>query len=408
MVMKHIITAGLLLLAVTGETTAELRIRNHYSPKNSERSLRKSTRFIVLHTTEGSEAGSLRKVHKNGEAHYLVTQTGKIYRIIHRNRVAYHAGVSMWEGRTNLDNASIGIEVVGYHNGRLTVAQYDALRELIAELQRIYEIPDDHVLTHSMVAYGRPNRWHKRAHRGRKRCGMLFARPSARARLGITYWPAYDPDVRAKRLVVADSYLHAMLYGSAGSGGRRDSAARDPGGEDPMVVTASRSPWDIAGAAYNRSETRYRFPDGTEKAGDSIRNWKRIPAGTRVIIESEMKDSALGVAVIGQDAEDAVSIAGQGYNTSRTIYLMTDGRVRSGSELSEKALQSLPNQTRVLVGYVNGGYITSGRSAFEVCGAKWDSASTIYRLPDGALKQGNMIRARGIPRGTLVFFKPDA
>ena len=147
-----------------------LEITSYYSPRNCERPPRTRTDYIILHTTEGAAKGSLRKVRKNGEAHYFVNTDGHIYRIIRKERVAFHAGRSMWRGRTNIDNSSLGIEVVGYHNKSITNAQYKALRELLQQLQSIYNIPDSRVLSHSMIAYGAPNRWHKRSHRGRKRC----------------------------------------------------------------------------------------------------------------------------------------------------------------------------------------------------------------------------------------------
>ena len=78
----------------------------------------------------------------------------------------------------------------------------------------LYKIPDDRVVCHSHVAYGAPNKWQKKNHRGRKRCGMLFAMPSVRAQLNLARRPAGDADVRAKRLVVGDDYLRRVLYGN--------------------------------------------------------------------------------------------------------------------------------------------------------------------------------------------------
>ena len=101
----------------------------------------------------------------------------------------------------------------GYHDKPLTAAQYQVLGELIGELQSIYKIPDYNVLAHSHVAYGAPNKWQKRAHRGRKRCGMMFALPAVRARLNLKTRPGSDPDVKAGRLVVGDEYLAQVLYG---------------------------------------------------------------------------------------------------------------------------------------------------------------------------------------------------
>jgi len=188
--------------------------KNYRSPKNPDRPERKTTEFIVLHTTEAPARSALRHLSERGEAHYCVTEDGTIHGIVDRHRVAFHSGCSMWDGREEVDNFSVGIECVGYHDKAMPLCQLNAVRELVKELQRIYLIPDERVVTHSMVAYGRANKWQKRNHRGRKRCGMLFAMPSVRAVLGLKRRAAFDPDVRAKRLAVGDDYLNKVLYGN--------------------------------------------------------------------------------------------------------------------------------------------------------------------------------------------------
>lgn len=75
----------------------------------------------------------------------------------------------------------------------------------------MYRLRDERVVTHSMVAYGAPNKWQKKKHRGRKRCGMLFAMPSVRKILELKVRMTSDPDVRAKRLTVGDPYLEKVL-----------------------------------------------------------------------------------------------------------------------------------------------------------------------------------------------------
>ena len=205
-----------------------------YSARNRQRPQRKSTRFISLHTTEGPKTPSLRKLQKNGEAHYLVDTGGKVYRIIDKSRVAFHSGRSMWDGKTNLDTVSVGIEIVGYHNKGLTSAQYRAVKELVAQVQGIYKVPYSRVLTHCAVAYGTPNRWHKKNHRGRKRCGMLLAKSSTRKRLGLGSGPSYDPDVRSRRLTVGDPYLAKVLYGSARE--QATAAARYSGNSAQVIA----------------------------------------------------------------------------------------------------------------------------------------------------------------------------
>ena len=194
---------------------AAIDFSNRYrSPRNPERRLRKSTELIVLHTTEAPARSSLNKLKDRGEAHYCVTEDGTVYRIVDRDRVAFHAGRSMWNGKEDVDDFSIGIECVGYHDQAMGLVQLRAIRDLVALLQKMYNIPDERVVCHSHVAYGVPNRWQKKRHRGRKRCGMLFAMPSVRDQLDLKKRPASDADVRAKRLVVGDDYLRKILYGS--------------------------------------------------------------------------------------------------------------------------------------------------------------------------------------------------
>ena len=145
----------------------------YYSPRNPEREARRETRYIILHTTEATGSSSLITLRDLGEANFCVDTDGRVYRIIDHRRTAYHCGRSMWEGRVNIDDYSIGIEVVGHHNRDITAAQYQALAALLAELKFIYRIPDERVLTHSMVAYGAPNKWIPRNHRGRKRLSLI-------------------------------------------------------------------------------------------------------------------------------------------------------------------------------------------------------------------------------------------
>lgn len=380
---------------------AGLAITDHYSPRNRERPKRKGTTAIILHTTEGPTAGSLKKLHKNGEAHYLVDTKGKVYRIIHRDRVAYHCGRSMWSGKTDMDRYTVGIEVVGYHHKDINSAQYAALKELVSQLQGIYRIPDERVLTHSMVAYGKPNRWHRKSHRGRKRCGMLFATSPVREKLSLARSPAYDPDVKSGRLVVADPYLADVLYGGAGKQGMATAHFTS---EDRHVISRTRSAWDIARDAYKSAATVYVFPDGSEKRGNEIRNWKKIPVGTRVMLQGERRDNVPeGVKVLGEDGPTAWDVAGHEYNAKTTIYFLPDGRVRTGDDLSDAELKSLPKGTRLLVGYVAGGRITAKKSAFDICGSRWNLASTYYGLADGALVDGSSLDERHIPKGASVF-----
>lgn len=326
---------------------AKFRIQTHGSSKNRDRPVRRQTRYIVLHTTEGAERGALLKLARDGEAHYLVGRTGQVYRIVDRRKVAFHAGVSMWNGATNIDKMSLAVEVVGYHHQRPKPAQLRALKELLRQLKHIYNIPDDRVLTHSMVAYGTPNRWHKHRHRGRKRCAMALAHPDVRKAMGLDRRPKKDPDVAAGRLAVADEVLFRTLFPAKGQ-------------NRPVPVTAKPA------ASKNRG---YLTIEGKQVA---------LKKGVR--------------------------------KSKTTIFLFPDGMVRTGAELVDdrafrSRLEAPPKGTRVLVGYAFGGYVKAHRPPSVICGEDWNEPSTFYRFPDGSIHTGDRISANRIPQNTLVFFK---
>jgi hypothetical protein len=380
-----------------------LDISDHYSPLNRERAIRKRTDYLLLHTTEGPTKGSLNKLHRYGECHYLVGSDGHVYRIVNKRRIAFHAGRSMWRGQTNLDSCSVAIEVAGYHNRDISAVQYKALKSLIESLQQLYKISDERVLTHSMVAYGSPNRWHKRSHRGRKRCGMLFAKRDVRKRLGLEKQPLFDPDVKAGRLVNADPHLARVLYGSAHEQVQATAAFQ---GIETRVISPGRSAWDIARDQYKSEATVYIFPDGKRKRGNEVTNWKAMPSGTRVVLsEAQRENEPEGLLAVGKEGSRVADIAGDEICSETTIYFMPDGRVRQGHELSESAVRRFPEGTRMLVGYVHGGYVTAKRSAYDICGEKWSSAATFYRFRDGSIVSGDQLKQGAIPPMCMVFFE---
>ncbi len=398
---------------------ASLRTENRFSPLNKKRPLRPSTRYIILHTTEGDEEGSLRKIVRFGEAHYCVSPSGKVYRIIDKAKIAKHAGRSMWEGRSSIDNHSIGIEVVGYHNRDISEAQYTALLALLAQLKSLYGIADKNVLTHSMVAYGRPNQFHHDNHRGRKRCGMIFAKPEVRARLGLESRPDHDADVESGRLRVADRELFSYLFAARPkvtlvAAADKPAVSAPPAVETPTessVIGGAWTAWSIARERYDSPSTVYIFPNGRKQSGDQIRDWAKIPSGTRVVLnETEDNQPFEGFLEIGKDGDTPQAVAGAAYAKATSIYFFPDGMIRTGAELKKhrstrKLLTQAPKGTRILVGYVYGGYVKTRRPPSTIAGAKWNYPSTFYRLADGRMLSGDDIDAGSVHAGTLVFYQ---
>lgn len=128
------------------------------SPNFNERQLPVS--MIVLHYTgmQSAEAALARLTDPAAEvsAHYLIDEDGTIHRLVAEDKRAWHAGQSHWRGITDVNSASIGIELVnpGHEFGyrEFAPAQIEALVPLLAEIKDRYEITRGNIVGHSDIA----------------------------------------------------------------------------------------------------------------------------------------------------------------------------------------------------------------------------------------------------------------
>lgn len=121
-------------------------------------------RFLVLHYTVADKPASVKILtEQQVSAHYLLTDDARpeVYRLVDENRAAFHAGNSSWKNFTQLNNSSIGIEIVnaGWKDtpqGRVfapfSQAQIDALIPLVQGIVTRHGITPDNVLGHSDIA----------------------------------------------------------------------------------------------------------------------------------------------------------------------------------------------------------------------------------------------------------------
>jgi hypothetical protein len=247
--------------------------------------VRKSTNYIIVHTTEcdlkttlkivsEGKQDNFKWVSRGGHTHYVISRDGQTYHILDEKFKAHHAGRSMWNGERNLNGVSIGIELVGYHDGDITASQYKSVGLLIEILKNTYRLDDRSVLTHSQVAYIESAKLVPFDKRGRKHCARNFDRQ--RAGLKPT-WP-YDPDVRTGRLQ-PDPVLSSIFYGT-----RNQTGMKYPS----YVIQRHKTAWQIAGDKYNSPDTIYKLPGGLLISGNRLNKkigWDRIPVGTEVFIE---------------------------------------------------------------------------------------------------------------------------
>jgi len=86
--------------------------------------------------------------------HYLINRSGNIYRLVEDKNIAYHAGESQTpDGRKNVNEFSLGIEIMATQASGPTEKQYAALQKLVDFLKESCKIK--YVLGHNQIAPGR-------------------------------------------------------------------------------------------------------------------------------------------------------------------------------------------------------------------------------------------------------------
>jgi AmpD protein len=89
-------------------------------------------------------------------SHLLIRRDGEVVQFVSFNNRAWHAGVSSFEGRSRINDFSIGIELEGSDYHPFEEAQYRALIDVIRALRAAYPaITPDHIVGHSDIAPGR-------------------------------------------------------------------------------------------------------------------------------------------------------------------------------------------------------------------------------------------------------------
>lgn len=131
------------------------------SPNFNERRLPVS--MVVLHYTgmKSADEALARMCDPAAEvsAHYMIDEDGTVTALVPENKRAWHAGRSYWRGITDVNSASIGIELVnpGHEFGYrpFPEPQMEALLPLLAQILDEHAIPRANVVGHSDIAPSR-------------------------------------------------------------------------------------------------------------------------------------------------------------------------------------------------------------------------------------------------------------
>lgn len=148
-----------------------------YNSYRSVKGFNCRVRFLVMHYTAVDFNASIQALTgPSVSAHYLVPdpldktyiaagfKDMRVFNLVNESERAWHAGVSSWDGRSNLNDMAIGIEIVNLasdNNGVFTfppyhITQIDALKRLaINIMQRYPDITPTNVIGHSDISPGR-------------------------------------------------------------------------------------------------------------------------------------------------------------------------------------------------------------------------------------------------------------
>ena len=158
------------------------------SPNHDERPAGRDVDMLVLHYTGMASAGEalarLCDPAAKVSSHYLIDEDGGVTRLVDEERRAWHAGTAYWRGARDINDRSIGIELVnpGHEFGYrpFPPAQMKALIQLIRDILARHPIPPRNVVGHADIA---PTR--------KQDPGELFDWGML-GRAGIGLWPRFD------------------------------------------------------------------------------------------------------------------------------------------------------------------------------------------------------------------------
>ncbi len=139
-----------------------LAIERHPSPNFDNRACAIS--HIILHYTDMTDCDAalarLCDAAAKVSAHYLIRRDGHIFQLVDEVDRAWHAGVSYWQGETDMNSVSIGIELDhdGHKDGAMAAFPEAQMAALISLLQKViarHNIAPQNILGHSDIAPGR-------------------------------------------------------------------------------------------------------------------------------------------------------------------------------------------------------------------------------------------------------------
>jgi N-acetylmuramoyl-L-alanine amidase len=120
--------------------------------------LRKPNFIIIHHTAQDSLAQTLKTftmTKTQVSAHYVIADDGKVVQMVNDYLRAWHGGNAIWGKNTDINSASIGIELDNNGFEPFSDKQIISLLALLTKLKKNYNIPTQNILGHSDIAPSR-------------------------------------------------------------------------------------------------------------------------------------------------------------------------------------------------------------------------------------------------------------
>lgn len=196
----------------------------------------------MIHRTGGAGVGSPLNTFTNPAnvtgIHYLIDVDGHIVKLTHESDSVAHTGPSFWSGSTRGNGRSVGIEVVHTGAGNFPAAQYVALLRLVGQIRAAHPaIIRQRVVGHSDLAVvSRTN---------------LAVSNRRMIDPGETFeWDRLEAAGHARRRIQGPpTTTYNILAGQ--SLRRGQTAARGPGGPNPIAADISQLQRDLSAIGYS-------------------------------------------------------------------------------------------------------------------------------------------------------------
>ncbi len=122
--------------------------------------MRKPNFVIIHHTAQNSCEQTLKTftlTRTQVSAHYVICKDGTVHHMLNDYLRAWHAGSSKWGSNTDINSASIGIEIDNNGFEPFSELQLKSLENVLTVLKKNYTIPAANFIGHGDIAPTRKN-----------------------------------------------------------------------------------------------------------------------------------------------------------------------------------------------------------------------------------------------------------